>query len=137
MTQKIEAAESCIEKEQSLSKVVEDTDLAHKEVRRLIGLIDELTLQSTTLLAYAFIYLPSHEVLSNANIGLRSLPTLSQVLCGDNMCSSYLWEPSSSSLHARGCYALTWYLPSVQPCSQRLLAWTLRLPSHGCSDRRD
>ena len=90
-------------KEQSLSKVVEDIDLAGKEVGRLSGLIDELT---HYLLAYTFVYLPSHGVPLDADTCLRSLPTLSQVLCRDNMCSSHLWVPSSSSLHARGCYAL-------------------------------
>ena len=61
MIQKIEAAQACIEKkEQSLSKVVEDIDLARKEVGRLRDLIDELTLQSTTFrLVHLFTFFPT------------------------------------------------------------------------------
>ena len=60
MTQKIKAPQVYIEKkEQSLSKVVKDIDLAHKEVGRLSDLIDELTLQSTTFwLVHLFTSLP-------------------------------------------------------------------------------
>ena len=61
MIQKIEAVEAHIEKkEKSLSKVVEDIDIACSKVRRLTGLIDQLTLQSTTFwLVHLFTSLPT------------------------------------------------------------------------------